>query len=202
MKKLLATALLIGALSVPAASEAAEYGVYVAPEVGIGFSNISGSDTVFDAGIAIGYDFYAKHNIPVRAEFEYAYLGEDKGDVSFYDGAEWIAADFKVSSHLFMVNAYYDFMKDSAINPYIGAGVGFASVHTKAHATGAGASASASDSSTEFAWQIGAGVAYNFTSNLAADLQYNYTSVGDFNDSFSTDDLSYSRLTLGIRYTF
>lgn len=94
------------------------------------------SDTVFGAGLAVGYDFYQHYNVPVRTEVEFYGRGnaESKYRLSYWEsagGAEFDDAQNKLSVNTLMLNAYYDFRNSSAFTPWISAGLGYARVHHK-----------------------------------------------------------------------
>ncbi|EFN4182900.1 outer membrane beta-barrel protein, partial [Escherichia coli] len=60
------------------------------------------SDTVFGAGLAVGYDFYQHYNVPVRTEVEFYGRGnaESKYRLSYWEsvgGAEFDDAQNKLS---------------------------------------------------------------------------------------------------------
>ena len=53
-----------------------------------------------------------------------------------------------------------------------------------------------------FAWQIGAGVSYAMTDNVAVDAGYRYVDYGDFTKEDTTIDTSAHELYVGARYSF
>ena len=63
------------------------------------------SDTVFGAGLAVGYDFYQHYNVPVRTEVEFYGRGnaESKYRLSYWEsagGAEFDDAQNKLSVNM------------------------------------------------------------------------------------------------------
>jgi opacity protein-like surface antigen len=93
----------------------------------------------------------------------------------------------KVSSLVFLANAYVDLGTWWCITPFVGAGVGFAG-NTVAGLTDLGAFSSGAvggfgfaDEATKwnFAWAVHAGLAYNVSNNLKLELSYRYLNLGD-----------------------
>ena len=97
MKKLFAAICLLCALSLPGTSRAEVNGVYVTPKflmsilnTGSNSSDISaGGYGIFDTstshsqftlggGLAVGYDFFPKSQLPLRAEVEVLFRGNQK----------------------------------------------------------------------------------------------------------------------------
>ncbi|OWE69269.1 tia invasion determinant domain protein, partial [Escherichia coli] len=78
------------------------------------------NDTVFGAGLAVGYDFYQHYNVPVRTEVEF--YGRGAAD-SHYTLDTWHSpmgdggredTQNRLSVNTLMVNTYYDFRNSSA----------------------------------------------------------------------------------------
>lgn len=70
-----------------------------------------------------------------------------------------------------LANMTYDIpVGDSALRPYVGAGIGGASTHLKSFGE--------SDSSFRFAWQVRAGAAVRVTDNIELTGDYSYRNVG------------------------
>lgn len=88
-----------------------------------------------------------------------------------------------------MVNGLYDFNRDGAINPFIGAGLGMASVKVNAGsfdqanasnvvlALSRASAVDVSDKDTGFAWQLIAGLGLKLSERLSADLSYKWVNV-------------------------
>ena len=76
----------------------------------------------------------------------------------------------KMENNSVMLNAYYDIDTGTKLTPYVGAGIGMARLKGSIK----GDDANASKSKTTFAWQVGAGVSYAMTDNLALDAGYRY----------------------------
>ncbi|HKR86782.1 MAG TPA: outer membrane protein, partial [Phenylobacterium sp.] len=125
-----------------------------------------------------------------------------------------------------MANVIYDIMPQSAIDPFIGAGVGAARVKLKANGQLSNVPGVISgtnpaiqnlvinDDDTAFAWQAIAGVAWHATDRLSVDLTYRYLGTSDLNFASAgtapggyqpgtfQGDVRDSSVTLGVRYSF
>ena len=113
-----------------------------------------------------------------------------------------------------MFNGYYDFNTCTRWTPYVGAGVGVAMLKLTSNYMDADGHDKVSDKSYNIAWQIGAGVAYDLTKNIALDAGYRYINAGAAvaNKSIYSGDGYYSEkhkintanheIYLGARYTF
>ncbi len=201
MKKVLAT-LLLSALLVPASASAADFsGVYITPKIiggiqqgtgnlyknNVALGNMSknlGSRGVFGGGLALGYDFSKKFDAPVRVELEYtAFTSAGRSYTKTPTAAatpKHVRMNSEVQSLFF--NAYFDINTGTNFTPYVGAGlgVGFNRYSSSFFDDLAGAPRYnlGSRSRANFAWNIGAGVAYKFTDNIAVDLGYRYAQFG------------------------
>jgi opacity protein-like surface antigen len=110
-----------------------------------------------------------------------------------------------MTSTAIMFNGYYDIKTSSSVTPYLGAGIGFASVSIKDLKIDG--TKVADDDDIVFAYQIGAGIVFDINPNTKLDLGYKY---------FATTDPSYSdvegfpfdyqysshNLTVGLRFSF
>jgi len=89
-----------------------------------------------------------------------------------------------LESWLGLFNAYIDIGTWRGITPYVGAGIGIASIdvqgYTDINTPQAGFAFSARDNSTtNFAWALYAGLSYDVTEQFTVDLAYRYTDLGD-----------------------
>ncbi len=203
MKKLVAL-LFAACLMLPTVASAAEYGVYVAPKIGVGIQHlkvgiepdvlgdhVSGNKAVFGGGFALGYDFQTKFAFPVRMELEYlSWTNASKSKSGEYPGKYFsgeIQGKGTVGIQSLFANVYYDFHNSTAFTPYIGAGLGMGLVNTKGHigdfplsdlGVGGVAWLEACKTEAKFAWNVGLGCAYAFNDIISADLSYRYASFG------------------------
>jgi opacity protein-like surface antigen len=227
MKRLLLALSLVAVMMFPAASFAEELGVYVAPKFtysfqtmddvaakgnGIDYSLSDGDDSTAGVALAVGYDFGVKFDVPVRVELEYAYRGENKESWNTTSGADSLEGSMKVHAQTLFVNAYYDFKNDTAFTPYVGFGIGAAFLDTKNSIDlvygGNTYDASASNTETNFAWNVGAGVAYELTKSWDIDFGYRFVDMGQaeggkINGAVHGEaDVTAHEFALGLRYTF
>lgn len=182
---------------------AGQTGVYVTPKFiyGIGtfkgkvidsaegtLASKSATENAFGGGIALGYDFSKRLDVPVRVELEYSATSkmDRKMSSSWSDEDSEGYEDFKMKIDVqsLFFNAYYDFKNTTSFTPYIGAGVGLAFVGAKtsvnSHEEGE------SDESyslgkktrTNFAWNVGLGCAYALNDTVSIDLGYRYADFG------------------------
>lgn len=141
-------------------------------------------DTGFFVNFAPGYDFG-----DFRLESEFAYQVNNVGKInkSFVKGGD-------VTNLSLLFNGYYDFLKGSAVRPYITAGIGIARVNAQIEAD--------DDTDSVFAYKVGVGLSYKMSENVALDFGYRYFATSDidvFGLKFSNSSHS---ILLGARYNF
>ena len=175
-------------------------------------NSINADDKVFGGSIALGLRTPLSSGA-VRAEIEYSRNGDAKKSHT-NDGEKF---DIKLKNQTLLFNAYYDFNTNTALTPYVGAGLGVARLKGTMNwveELDDGCSVGSGKSRTNFAWQIGAGIAYNLNQNVAADLGYRYIDYGKLSKS-SSEEYDWGGITisnkieskaheimLGLRYTF
>ncbi|WP_225767901.1 OmpA family protein [Inquilinus sp. Marseille-Q2685] len=212
MKKNLMYAVGAAALLVAAPAMAQEYqatGLYVGAGAGVNIrqddswsvkgTNIDGKSE-YDIGpagnIYLGYDWGS-----FRADAEVSLRTNNLNEAKV--GGNTIAKNGHFRTIGIMANGYYDFDFGSPFVPYIGAGVGVALLDAELKAGGN----TFKDFNTQFAYQGIAGVSYNFSPNLAANLEYRY--LGNTEPTFSDqgvklkyDSSNNHTILVGVRYTF
>ena len=147
------------------------------------------SDSTYGARLAFG----AKIDF-LRTELE---LGWNKNLSKTYSDGVY-KGSFKTKTAL--LNAYYDIFTKGGLTPYVGAGIGLAHLNAKMGEDGG--------SNNALAWQVGAGVAYNLTNNLALDIGYRYMDYGHVKYQWSDNTgntkakLKTNEVLAGLRYTF
>ncbi|MEM8770452.1 MAG: OmpA family protein [Pseudomonadota bacterium] len=147
------------------------------------------SDSDYDNGVGIYTSIGYAWGNNFRSELEYSYRTADIDQIDPQAGFSGlpsgsISGDTRV--HAIMVNTLYDFEGvSSLVTPYIGAGVGLASVNHDITGSTPGFSIDYADREFDLALQGIAGVAVNLTENLFLDLSYRYfrTSGATFEDS-------------------
>ena len=235
MKKAAMAVVLSGALC--AGTAQAGSGIYVAGKAGASWTDIHsssinwgndddgsalGSDSfggkskvVGAGGIALGYNFADQMSFPVRVELEYTLRGEAKGTMSAWssvindetgESLGKLTQRVKARSQTALVNAYYDISTGTALTPYVMAGMGIS--RTKLSSQLAGSDETRSDSDTNFAWTVGAGMAYAVSEQVTVDLTARYYDAGDVK-AYDSDGETYAKasvrgtdLLLGVRYAF
>ncbi len=162
-------------------------GALMRQEASDGF--ISGGDLNSDWGFG-GALAFGKQMGDFRAELELAY---QEADIDEFDNIRLSEGDVKVTT--FMANAYYEVPVYDAFAVYGMAGVGVAKYEL--YATDGIDTLDGSENA--FAYKVGAGVTYNFTDDMAADLGYEYLGVAD-NDL--ADSINGHNVVASFRYKF
>lgn len=216
MKRTILALALLMALVLPGMAKAEGTGMYLAPkflmtiqETGtIERSGMGGVDeySQFTLGgaLAAGYDFWPQYLVPLRVELEYALRGNSEKSWNYGRGMDFKGA--WNASTLFL-NLYYDFRNSTAFTPYVGAGLGMAFNYANYTFSSPGYHGNFDEHSTNFAWNVGAGVAYDITDSLAVDLGYRYVNLGyyevDLPDGAKLKNQPCNHeFMLGLRYTF
>lgn len=161
------------------------------------------ADTGFGVSGAAGYRFD-----DARVELEVAYTSNDVEGVTVNDLAE-IPLDGDIESFQFMVNGYYDIPTRSRFSPYIGGGVGVATLSVddiEADIPGIGTLA-LDDTGASFVFQVKAGVGYEISDQASAFLGYRLHGLPGqnfeaFGADLDADTLLIHSLQLGARYEF
>jgi opacity protein-like surface antigen len=153
-------------------------------------------ETGFSLNVAPGYDFG-----DFRLELELAYQINDIDkvsasvtipDVGSATYGEKVNGD--VTSLTILFNGYYDFLEGSAFRPYITAGVGQARVDVQVEGD--------SGDDSALAYQIGVGVSYEMSENVALDFRYRYFATADVDFyGLEIENTGHSVL-FGVRYSF
>jgi opacity protein-like surface antigen len=171
-------------------------------------------DSGFMAGLAVGAHFSEW----ARAELEVSGNWHDAGgDV---EADEPTSTDtFEVSGEedaLFvMANLWIDLPVGEVIRPYVGGGLGFGrlDVDLIGEETNGSTDVIIDDSDWGFAYQLGAGVAFGFTPNMAIDVGYRYKVINNADLQLSDDitddnggqiekDYKSHNILVGLRFGF
>lgn len=169
--------------------------------------------TQFDPGINIGgtggYDFGF-----LRLEGEMSYKrGEITTVTAPSFGARYVNVDGHVGAFAMLINGFFDLHNPSPVTPYLGGGMGFASVNLS-NTRGVDANSGAlnyhifqADDDNVFAYQAGAGVEVAMNRVLSLDLGYRYfgTSRASFRKDWpDTTDLQLKshNAAVGLRIKF
>ena len=158
-------------------------GLYIAPRFLDSLTNtgeINGgggraSRTYNTVGGAIAAGYYLNRldsRIPLRAEIEYAARGDVRA--SWDSGMAMRKFDALFNVQTLQANVYWDIDTGTAFRPFIGGGLGLSFIY--ADYTGDGYNCS--DSTTGFAWNVGAGIAYDINESVTVDLAYRFAGFG------------------------
>jgi opacity protein-like surface antigen len=177
-------------------------------------------DDGFMAGVALGAQF----NEWARAEVEVSGHWHDAGgDAVLITDPPTIAPatgnyslDGDENALFVLANLWIDLPIGEVIRPYVGGGVGFGRLHVDISGTNTVGSTVVDlidDSDWGFAFQLGGGVAFDITSNIAVDVGYRYKRINDADFEFEDDiadiagediekDYKSHNILLGLRFGF
>ncbi|MCR5563900.1 MAG: outer membrane beta-barrel protein [Desulfovibrio sp.] len=221
MKRMLAALALSAALMLPGLAQA--QGMYIAPKFLMTIQDtgrvershsLSGSDVsdysqfTLGGALAAGFDFYPQFGAPLRAELEFALRGNSE---SSWTGGRFDKVKGTWNNTTLFANLFWDFHNSTAFTPYVGGGLGMAFNYTGYDIKVGGNRYSADDRSTNFAWNVGAGVAYSFNENFAIDASYRFVGLG-YNEVSTTGNNGQkyeignqpynNEFAVGLRYSF
>jgi opacity protein-like surface antigen len=181
-------------------AQSSPHGMYLSGNIGFGMRpdaditpgpNEFDNDPAFALNGAIGFEL----NPMFRVEGELGYHF-NTADVPGFP------QDFTFSAVSFMANAYFDVPTNSPIRPYVGGGLGFASINLEEDL-----GFEADDSDVVGAFQFMAGIGYDISPRATLTFGYRYftTSDPDFglpiSGSFETEYSSHDFL-FGARFRF
>lgn len=153
------------------------------------------SDRVsFDPGIYVGgtggYDFGF-----LRVEGELSYRNANLDTVTDAGGNRFRNVDGNLGAFAAMVNAFFDLRNASPVTPYVGGGIGFATLHlsktTAFDSSGTFGILYDDSDDTVFASQVGAGMDIAINSRYSLDVGYRYfvTDKAKLDGDFTTTNL-------------
>ena len=187
------------------------------------------SSTLF--GLGIGYEFNTWLRVDITGEYrgKSLFLAQDRypggngsfsvesndADGTFPPGTNEYTAD--IESWVGLANAYIDLGTYFCVTPYIGGGVGFASISVlglkDVNVPNNSVFYAADHTESNFAWAVYAGLAYDVTPSVTIDLAYRYTDLGDarsgtvtaydnssFYKSVELEDITSQDIMLGVRW--
>ncbi len=225
MKRIIAALALVLTLALPGMAAAEGTGMYLAPKFLMSIQstgNTERTDALAGSGVdsysqftlggafALGYDFWPQQMLPLRAEIEFALRGNN--EKTWSDGGQYInEVKGTWNSSTLFANLFWDFHNDTAFTPYVGAGLGMAFNYVGYDFTdNNGNKFSSDDRFTNFAWNVGAGVAYNFNENFAVDASYRFVGLGYNEVSATSNGRKYeignrpynNEFMVGLRFAF
>lgn len=157
------------------------------------------ADIEYDAGFTLGafggYEF--GNGLRLEGELAYKQADMDKIKVGSLNG------DIKSEASVFsvMANVFYDFKNKSIVTPYIGGGIGIATVYVD-DASVNGTTVWNNDDDTVFAYQVGAGVGFNVSSRVTLDLGYRYFGTSDVKFEMAKAEFASHNVLGGVRFKF
>lgn len=160
----------------------------------LGEDGESDFDTGWIAGGALGYAFGGE-TVEPRAELDFSYRTHDIDEFQLGGSSSDPGGDLSTISGL--ANVWVDVPVTERLKPYAGGGLGAAHVTLDTD--------DVDDGDTVFAWQLGAGVAYQFTPRVAATADYRWFNTEDpsFQDDGETEvDYGTHNALLGLRFLF
>lgn len=210
------------AVLIPAGASAQQEGFYASLGGGLNFLDDSdfdiaggvGVDNQYDTGFiisgAVGYataPVWDYGSLRLEGEVSYRQNDIDVHSVAAL-GGDQPGSTGEASALAFMANVYHDFLPGSDFRPYVGGGIGLASIEFSDYGIAAVPDV-LDDDDTAFAYQLIAGASYSFTPQLAATIDYRFFAADpELETSAATgsvsNDVDYQSQTImvGLRYTF
>lgn len=164
----------------------------------------------FDTGISVGgtggYDFGI-----IRLEGELSYKYNEVDSINGRDQEHYYLTE-EVGTFAFMANVFFDLHNDSPITPYIGGGIGVATIYNGNDRNDYYDDDDYDDEEYDsvFAYQVGGGLEIALNKRLSLDVGYRYfvTDTAKFNiDSYYISQTSKIKLeshnvAVGLRFKF
>jgi len=225
IRKLLltSTALLLALPAICSAEQPPHAGPYVSGFIGVSIprdstvttddynnSAVYQDEVEFDPGINIGgtggYDFGY-----FRFEGEISYRNSEINSITDQNGVKYRRADGNLGVAAFMANAFFDLHNASRVTPYLGGGIGFATLQLSdtygTDQTSARWRLYDEGDDTVFAYQVGAGVDIAINRRFSLDVGYRYfgTETAKINeDSAWVNSLDFEshNVAVGFRVNF
>lgn len=164
------------------------------------------TDPGFGGGAFVGY----KLPIGLRLELELTYRRnslDELADFSEFRGVDIHGnLDGDISALSYMGNAWYEFNLGAGWMPYLGFGLGAATKFIDCGANNCFGLEHREDGETDFAYQVGAGVAYALTEHTVLSLDYRFfdSVEPDFDVFLQIEDFDYANhnVMIGLRRHF
>ena len=225
MKKLRAIWLSVAVLTIfsPVPAQAEDRNVYISPKImwthlqhdsiGLFGSSRELTDNIIGGALAAGYDFHGGYSYPIRLELEVGM--HDKVKYSEKPTGQTNAKiGYEIDVATLFANIYFDYHNKTDLTPYIGGGLGMARLKATTKLSGFSPYLAPmlkddgfgkSETTWNFAWNVGVGVAYTMTESISLDLGYRYADFGSMtivkgiNDKY---DITGHEVLLGARFSF
>jgi opacity protein-like surface antigen len=166
---------------------------------------IGPSEFEFDTGFLVGGTLGYTATDWLRTELELAYT-ESSVDTTIDTGVAVISGSGDFSTFSIMGNVWLGMnmlpVVGGPVND-IGSGLGFSPYFGGGLGVGFLTADPGSEDTTAFAWQVGAGVRWNFASNIGLDVGYRYRNLVDVElGGFESFDLSSNNVVVGLTFNF
>jgi opacity protein-like surface antigen len=143
------------------------------------------ADIELDDGFMVGAALGAQINEWLRGEVEVSgHFHDAEGEAVFFErglvpATVTYGIDGEEDALFVLANLWVDFPIGGVIRPYVGGGVGFGHLDVDVSFDSAGGSEIpiVDDSDWGFAWQVGGGVAFDVSENIAIDVGYRYKRI-------------------------
>ena len=163
----------------------------------------------WDGDAALGSVAYGLKGGYLRVEAEGSGTTIVEKKKNFNSGS---SSEGRINAAGVMLNSYLELPVDFPVKPYINAGAGMAHIKARFRNKTDTESSTVSFSDNHFAWQVGAGIGYEVTSELAIDLGYRFISYGKLDKKIYDDasneigtiraDAKAYNAYIGLRYSF
>ncbi len=207
-------------MATPAPVHAGDTGIYLAPRLMYNFQTFNEPKVKYSGGkealnssnrgslgasLALGYNFYSRYFMPVRAEVElgYSFNASYSSVASHLRGGSYSFTD-TIGTQTLFVNGYYDFYNTSQVTPYLSAGLGTSWLRSSGNIAGY---STGSNTEVSFAWNIGAGLGFKLSDTIGVDVGYRYANLGRAKTGLSSQgmietNVASHQLMMGLRYNF
>ena len=191
-------------------------GWYLRGDLGYRWGVLDGADSA--PGFAdpsenkFGNSYFGGIGGGIKTEWLRTDITVEYGSAMKYEGQIAAPGDVtaKISSINALFNGYIDLGTWHGVTPYIGAGVGAASVRAYDYASTVAPPFAGGLSNTkwQFAWGLMAGAGYAISRNVMVDLGYRYLNLGDVttaSDAFGAmtfKNVAAHEVRLGLRWSF
>lgn len=149
------------------------------------------SSPLFGVGIGVEANRWLRFDVTGEYRGKQLFVGQDR----FHGGpvADWYTNEYTADLETWvgLVNGYIDLGTWRGVTPYVGAGVGFASISVEGFKdvnvpNNSVFYGDGSSSSTNFAWALYGGISYDVTQQFTLDLGYRYLDLGDVHTGTAT----------------
>jgi len=153
-------------------------------------------DTGYVLTAALGFNFGNFDAGNVRVEVEGSYR-ESEIDTLSSSGLS-VPASAEVSAFSIMGNVFFDIKTNSALNPYVGGGIGIAMIDVDTFSI-VGVAIPGKEDDDVFAYQLGGGIGYAVNDKVTIDLGYRYFATTDPEFGLVTAEYGSHTIIAGLR---